>query len=163
MAEVSEKLFAGYLNEHGSIIHKVSSNEAWAYSFVALYFGVLALLAAATGFVLSSQSPPVQELNTSRHMAAVSLGFSLALGTLGLVLNAWAIAMVFDYKITTRSLVRRLAFLEEKLGLNDEGALGIGSSNVPVQQSTVWNVGQFVLVGSVMVLFFLPWLVVSAG
>lgn len=145
--------------EYNAIVQKMGSNEAWAYSFVALYFAFLASLGAASGFLLTSENTTIASLRDGQTLLGIEISLFGALAILGLSLNIWAISMVLDYKITTRALIHRLAHIEDLLGWSDEGPPGIGRSNLPVQHSKVWRAGQLVIVGSVMALFFLPWIV----
>ena len=146
-----------YSVEYQAIIAKMNSNESWAYSFVALYFAFLASLSFAVGFLRF----PVDGrgvFDLSVNLLGVSLSLSEFLAVFAIILYFWAISMIFDYKIQTRSLIGRLCFLESELGLSQLGpsTVGVGLSR---QHNNFWRFGQFVLVGSVMVMLFGPWFV----
>ncbi len=147
-------------DEYLAIIQKMSSNEAWAYSFVALYFAFLASISALVGYLLVSASDAAQSLNTAVSLLGFSIGLVDVLCAIGLALNVWAIAMVVDYKMTTKRLMTRLHYLEGALKWSNGGPPGIGRSYNADHMTPMWRVGQFVLVGLVMALFFAPWLLI---
>lgn len=143
-------------DEYLAIIQKMGSNEAWAYSFVALYFAFLASISALVGYLLVSASDAAQSLAVSVKFFGFRVGLVDVLCAIGLALNVWAIAMVIDYKMTTKRLMTRLHYLEGALMWSSGGPPGIGRSYNSDHMTPSWRVGQFVLVGSVMVLFFAP-------
>lgn len=152
--------FVADKDEYLAIIQKMSSNEAWAYSFVALYFAFLASIGALLGYLLGSGSDAADRINASVAVFGATIHLVDCLCFLGIALNIWAISMVVDYKMSTKRLMQRLQHLEVALCWADHGPPGIGHSYNRDHMTVTWRAGQIVLVGSVMVLFFAPWLLV---
>lgn len=155
------------MQEYSCLIQKMNSNESWAYSFVALYFAFLASIGTVTGFLMfadpSSYSP---ESALGKEVLLFSHSFSIrgaligALASLGIALNTWAVFMVVDYKRVTRLLTNQLSRIEKVVHGGDASFKGFATMTLEINSHPVWRTGEKVVVGSVVVMFFAPWLIV---
>jgi hypothetical protein len=142
------------VQEYSALISKMGSNESWAYSFVALYFAFLSSIGTAVGFLLAAQARTLKRSDA----AEFDLWFEprsmlIALTVLAVLLNIWAISMVWDYKREARILQDRLCEIEMNIGGG-----GFMTRLVLSNRTTHFRFGQMTLVGSVMFMFFVPWL-----
>jgi hypothetical protein len=150
-----------YLAEYSAIISKMNANEGWAYSFVALYFAFMTSLGTAVGFLYSKvmigKGNEVSSLYGQLEVLAVILS------SIGLLLNVWAIYMVYDYKRTTQILAARLQNIEARVSVLIDAPFGAFGSLVKVNHAETWKIGTVLVVGPIMFLFFMPWIVVIAA
>ena len=152
--------------EYSSLVQKMAANEAWAYSFVALYFAFLASLSIATGFIVFKNPETLGPQNVVPTIFGVSGVHLLAtiFSALGILLNIWAIYMVLEYKRSAVILLRRLKEIELELGrlFLRFGAqrFGFADSIEKAHYAGKWKIGIFVVIGAVMFLIFVPWIIV---
>lgn len=158
------------IQEYSAVIQKMSANEAWAYSFVALYFAFLAAIGTATGYMfLHTSSVPGAEVQFSSVIASASVDLSqsrkwlvISLSVLGVFLNCWAISMIIDYKRHSNILLGQLAQIEKELHGNTANLRCFASQAISMNKG-YWRIGERVVVGSVMALLFVPWLILIAS
>ena len=128
--EISLPVYIGALqHEYDTLVSKMSSNESWAYSFVALYFAFIASISAVSGLIVSTIfdtgsrslfSVIFEPSAPSFRATAMGLTFSMnglliALSIIGVLLNVWAIGMVVEYGRSTQNLLKRLEKIEDEL------------------------------------------------
>ena len=112
------------VQEYSAIIQKAGAKEAWAFNFVALYFGFLAALGTGAGYILFQYPMVLSDTvghSISGRIGNDSLGASsgklilAALAALGIFLNVWAIYMIEEYKLTASLLNEQMARIESRL------------------------------------------------
>lgn len=158
------------MQEYGALINKMNSNESWAYGFVALYFAFLASIGTATGFLvfrtLTQQDALFEEsggsIGTCVNCWLLDNALPISLSVLGILLNVWAIFMVVDYKRMTRVLMIRLSQIENEVHGPESENIGFANNTITLNSEQVWRFGSIAAVGSIMVMFFLPWVIVIA-
>jgi hypothetical protein len=162
-----ERHGAGLVSEYAAVIQKVGSNDAWASSFVAMYFAFTVSIATAVGFLaynLNMELADAFDLTPGLPSPATRNGLFawmlLALSLLGIVLNGWAISMVVDYTWKKSVLFDHLTSLELALHGVSNKPIGFATIFRAKQQTSNWRPVQYVIVGSVMVMFFVPWFLV---
>lgn len=152
-------------SEHSSLIQKMNSNESWAYSFVALYFAFVTSIGTVVGFLLikllAAQMSDALALSTGQAQLNWWLRLIVVtLSSLGLLLNIWAVYMVFDYKRATERLSERASEIEERMSDIMGEKYGFISAVWRQNSGPVWKIGTVLVVGPVMFMFFVPWLLI---
>lgn len=163
MSDGTDRKVTILIAEQSAIVSKMGANEAWATGFVALYFAFSASIGTALGFILFQVRAP--ENSQPIHDTALDTLHivGMTLSAIGFFLNTWAIGMVIDYKKTTTRLWNRLERVEADLSTLCGITVGIAGPQNTQYKATSWRVGTMVVVGSVLVLFFSPWIVIATS
>jgi hypothetical protein len=84
----------------------------------------------------------------------------ITLSSIGLLLNVWAIYMVYDYKKARDVLDVRAAEIERRIAdiLNEK--FGFLSKFHKINSSAPWKIGTYLVVAPIMFMFFVPWILI---
>ena len=150
---VSDREFL--LVEYASIIQKMNGDVAWAAAFVGLYFAFLVSICAGMGYLFFAEA---FQNGTADATMLFARKFAIFTGAVfGVALNSWAIGMVFDYKRTAKVNLRRASEIESFFLSRNEA--GIGRRTLGHSTAKGWTVLTLIVVGSVMVMMFAPWVI----
>ena len=86
--------------------------------------------------------------------------YLIILPILGILLNIWAIFMVLDFKRMTFDILNRLSLIEFQINLQIADNPGFATNTLNKKNLPIWRFGGIAVVGSVMVMFFAPWIIV---